>query len=361
MNWSTLVLCFLVIGCFVVVESAETYTVASVGTPVGGGLTGRVVAHSRKEAERQNSNGGSSSHSEFIYTGPGFGPGEGGTESWVMSEGTKTTWQYATVIYDSAGSCQWSITWRTMGHNPITGAPEIFLWVGCATIACYDAIWECVAAAGNYSSSCFSLFEGCTTKRKRDAETGEWVEDENAMRIDAINEMASKRYALRQEKRSDGSADSDDSDVDNGCLPVGANCSVAFPFSESDIQYDIGPDDVVIPSRLFNISTFGLLPFATDEPKIATIQATFSLIRNEICDCEFGFAINHVVDEASVMRVSISIPYDVKPVSMVYSKLLPQGEQDIAVAFICTPDPSLAEVYFSGTPSISVDLQSLYL
>jgi len=324
MNWLKFIPFLLAVT--IVVECSESYTVSKVGTSVGSLQQRSTPSHKRDET---NTNGNTNiTHSFVVHESSTMST----SDSYTISEGGP----YYATIEDDANSCQYTIIWR------FRSAGQIYVTSWCVDLDCIISVFQCISLETTYNVACWEVLEDCGTQTGRDA-TGQWSEDPNSLAIVSMNQRQIERGFLR---RDPGDACTDD------CVP----------FNENDIQYAVDPGDDVIPSRLFSISTFGLNPFPTSEPKMSTIQARFSLTRNQICNCELGFSVNGIVDEASVVKANIDVPYDIKTVVMVYSKILPASPiNDIALAYRCTPAPGVADVQFAGgTPSISVDLVSLY-
>jgi len=338
----------LIIFTLFIVVTEQAYTITKILPP--GVFRGRVSSQSKRD--ETNSNGNTFTHSTQINTGGGDT-----TESvtWTFTEGTGSGGSFATYEYDNAASCTYTLTWRYRGQ----GVLHVVNY--CITPDCYYQVYDCVQLETTYNVVCYQLLQECGTLITRDPDTGEWIENKQALSMRAINNAQKelqKRKIKRDTKRDTKRDSSDDEQL---CGPPGADCNETVAFSPNDIQYQLDSNSVDIPTRLFNISNFGLQEFATTIPMMATIQAQFSLTRNAVCFCELGFAVNHVVDEASVIQLTLDIPYDIQPVSIVYTKILPASEsQDIALAFRCTPDPATADVMFNGSPTISVTLVPLY-
>jgi len=371
----------LVVFALFIVATDQVYTITKILQP--GPLIGRITPQSRKRGGG-NTNSNTNTVTTSIYTGPSSVD----SATWTQSEGGGNM---ANITYDTAASCTYTLTWRYTSHQVVQ------VTTFCVTLSCYETVFDCVATNKTYNSVCYSILAGetgapgCGTLISRDFNTEEWVEDQNILQMISINNMQMELFFPKEKREKRDSGDSgdisgssnnssnsdnstssdtstsdtssgDSSNSDNGkvCGPPGADCNTSVTFSPDDVQYQLDGDAQDIPSRVFIISTFGLQGFATTIPMVITVQAQFSITRNEVCFCELGLSINKIVDEASVIRVSLDIPYNIQPVSIVYTKIIPAfDEQDIALAYRCVPDPQVADVTFNGYPIISASLVPL--
>jgi len=144
----------------------------------------------------------------------------------------------------------------------------------------------------------------------------------------------------------------------NGSCGYPVPCTNPVPYSPTDKIYNMDDSALSPYPRLFIISTFGLQDFTTYSVQRVLIQVQLSIVRNAVCSCEFGISVNGVVDESSVQGVTLDA-YRPVSVTLTQSKLLPIFySQDIALAYICTPSPDEAEVFFRGAPVLTVTLPS---
>jgi len=309
------------------------------------------VGHKRRGGT--NTNGGTSTVTYSIYTGGG-GPGEG-TESWTIGEGANhTAWFHADITYDSTSpSCTYKVLWRYQVNGPTGKINETEIF--CCDSADYVNLYATIESCSSYCSLAYSeLVAGdaggglCTPYTKRSVNPTKLVKNKDT-HLEEIGD-----FKKRDEYSSDGNEiGACGPDLSVPCDPV--------PYSPTQMRYQANPDAIDPPSRVFLISSFGVFDFDTTEPTIATIQASFGLSRSEICTCDLGISVNNIIEQSSITSLTLPVPYDFQQVSIYYSTILPTGQgNNIALAYLCNPNPQQSDVYFDGSPSMTVDLVSLF-